>query len=71
MIKSAFLLTTGFTFAALTASQLPSAEPQQQRYEPSSQFSIQRTSNLERAQIITTLNSGEANVLTQPQRWVF
>lgn len=70
MIKSAFLLTTGFTFAALTASQLPSTEPQQQRYEPSSQFSIQRTSNLERAQI-TTLNSGEASVLTQPQRWVF
>ncbi|TVT65953.1 MAG: hypothetical protein FHK79_17630 [Pseudomonas sp.] len=70
MIKSAFLLTTGLTFAALTASQLPSTEPQQQRYEPSSQFSIQRTSNSERAQIIT-LNSGEASVLTQPQRWVF
>ncbi|PKM28014.1 MAG: hypothetical protein CVV07_15080 [Gammaproteobacteria bacterium HGW-Gammaproteobacteria-11] len=70
MIKSAFLLTTGFTFAALTVSQLPSAEPQQKRYEPSSQLSIQRTSSSERAQI-TTLNSGETSMLSQPQRWVF
>jgi len=70
MIKSAFLVTTGFTFAALTASQLPTAEPQQQRYEPAPQLSIQRTSNSERAQI-TTLNSGETSALSQPQRWVF
>jgi hypothetical protein len=70
MIKSAFLLTTGFAFAALTALQLPPAETQQQRLEPSSQLSIQRTSNSEPVQV-TTLSSSEASALTQPQRWVF
>lgn len=59
MIKPVSLLSTGFALAALTAMQMPAAEPQAHQYEPTPQVSTQRVQFAEKAQI-TTLSATQA-----------